>query len=1030
LYASPDNTIVELPESESEETDGNIDAIERETDVLDVTEFDLTENDMLDSDTYLEIEYYDGFSRDDLDLFKEVHDIRVKFANHVIMSHLNVNSVGSKISEIRELQRRCQLDILVLSETKLDASYKQEIIDIDGYHCVRQDKRANSGGLLTYISKDIPFSIGNTSICNDEIECFSIELNISEERIMLLCMYKNPRADPVTFKNFLEETYENISDSYDNVIIIGDLNFNMFQDNILKTIIPPLNLFNIIKEATCFKSESPTLIDVMLVTKRRKFITGFSKNTGISDHHNIIGGILRKHKPAPKTKIISFRNLNRINYENLQEELIKIDMSGEIMRSSDVNAAYSTVANKLCSLLDKHAPKKQKTLKRNDFHCMSKELRKAIYHRNKLRNKYYKHRTSNYLNLYKIQRNKVITIKRKEVCRYFEDKCKEGTKNKDFWKAVKPFFSKSRTKLETIPLRENNEIVTDSRKVSKIFNRFFQTIGADIGSPENNNGTIDDITRPYDRHPSVSCIKEKIKIGENKNFIFRFVSEREVAEVLNKLSIKKAAGYDELPAKFIKSIRKLLIKPLTLLVNRSIMENEFPKAMKKSNITPLYKKKDKLNKDNYRSVNLLPVLSKILEKIIYNQIYDFIAPYLHRYLSGFRKRHSCQDVLISMIEEWKEKLDKGSNVGIIAIDLSKAFDCMPHGLLIAKLKAYGFSKDACQLMKSYVMERQQRVKIGDVFSDWVYNIKGVPQGSIMGPLLFNIFINDLLFHDFNSKIYNYADDNTLSFSHFDPSIIEKKLKEDCINAMEWFERNNMKANANKFQVMFLSRNNKVKNQSITIDGIEIKASQSIVILGVELDRELRFNSHIDAICSQTGKQINALKRMKHYLNKQSREVIYKSYINCNFDYCSVTWLFANKTDMEKLEKTNKRALRVVTNSGHMNYEELCKQQDQLPVFKRCLKSMAVLIYKIKKGISPQYMKELIREQSVSYDMRDNEKLVLPSFSTVRFGKNSFRYLGAKLWNIMPIEIKQESSLNTFKSAVHKWLISYRIEDQM
>jgi len=1028
LLASLDNTIIELPVNQSDKTDAEIERLECDAHV--VTEFGLNNNYVLDCDTSVEIEHNDEFSGGDHGLFKEVHDIRVKFANHVIVSHLNVNSVGSKISEIRELQRRCQLDVLVLSETKLDASYKQEIIDINGYYCVRQDKRANSGGLLTYISKDIPFSIGNTSICNDEMECISIELNISEEKIVLLCMYKNPRTDPVTFKNIFEETYESISDTYDNVIIIGDLNFNMFHDNILKTIIPPLNLSNIINKATCFKSENPTLIDVMLVTKRRKFISSFSENTGISDHHNIIGGILRQHKPAPKTKRVSFRNLGRINYDNLKDELIQSDIPGEIMSSSDVHAAYSKMETKLCNLLDKHAPKKQKTLKRNDFHCMSKVLRKAIYHRNKLRNKYYKYRTSNYLNQYKIQRNKVTTIKRKEITRYFEEKCKEGTKNKDFWKAVKPLFSKSRTKLETIPLRENDEIITDSRKVCDIFNRFFQTIGADIGSPEENKGSIDDITRPYDRHPSVSCIKERIKIDENENFTFRFVSEREVAEVLNKLSTKKAAGYDELPPKFIKNLRKILIKPMTLLVNRCILENEFPKSMKKSNITPLYKKKDKLNKDNYRSVNLLPVLSKILEKIIYNQIYDFIGPYLHRYLSGFRKRHSCQDVLISMIEEWKEKLDKGSNVGVVAIDLSKAFDCMPHGLLLAKLKAYGFREDACQLMKSYVMERQQRVKIGDVFSDWVYNTKGVPQGSIMGPLLFNIFINDLLFHDFNSKIYNYADDNTLSFSHLDQSIIQKKMKEDCINAMEWFERNNMKANASKFQVMFLSRNSDTNNQSISIDGIEIKTSQSIVILGVELDRELKFNAQIDAICSQIGKQINALKRMKHYLNKKSRKVIYSNYINCNLDYCSVTWLFANKTDLEKLEKTNKRALRVVTNNGNMSYEELCKQENQLTVFKRCLKSMAVLIYKIKKGISPQYLQELISEQCVTYEMRDNDKLVLPPFNTVKFGKNSFKYQGAKFWNSIPIEIKQESSLKTFKSAVHNWLLNYRMENHV
>ena len=173
----------------------------------------------------------------------------------------------------------------MLSETKLDKSFKQET-DIDGYLCVRQDKRSNSGGLLAYISKDIPYSVGTINVCNDEIECMSIELNLPNEKIMLMCMYKNSRTDPVIFKRFFEDTCELMSDHYENMIVIGDLNFNMLVDNMLSNIIPTFNLANVIKEVTHFKSSQPTLIDVMFVTKRRKVLKSFSKSTGISDFHN------------------------------------------------------------------------------------------------------------------------------------------------------------------------------------------------------------------------------------------------------------------------------------------------------------------------------------------------------------------------------------------------------------------------------------------------------------------------------------------------------------------------------------------------------------------------------------------------------------------------------------------------------------------------------------------------------------------------------------------------------------------------
>ena len=960
-------------------------------------------------------------------LFQGVHNLRSHHKDNVIISHLNVNSVYNKITEIKELQRLCHLDVLVLSETKLDDSFKQEPLDIDGYSCIRQDKRSNSGGLMTYISNDIPYSRGNINVCNNEIECMSIELNVSDEKIMLLCVYKNPKTDPVIFKTFFEDVCEKTCDTHDNIIVIGDLNFNMQKENILSSIAPTFNLQNIIATPTCFKSNEPTLIDVMLVTKRRKILRSFSEKIGISDFHNLIGGILRLHKPAPKIKVVTHRNISKINYENVLNDLTNMNLSQAILSSNSANCAFELLQNKLVKLLNNHAPKKKKVIKKKDFHCMSKELRKAIYHRNKLRNKYYKTRSDNALNAYKIQRNTVTQIKRKEIGKYFAEKCKEGTRNKDFWKAVKPLFSKSRTKSDSITLRENGEIVSDDHRVCRIFNSFFQSIGSDIGPPENNDSSLREIMKQYESHPSVKVIKNKIKEhGLNNGFIFRFVTELEVRNTIKQLSVKKAAGFDELPAQFIKKIATGLIKPLTLLINRCILENVFPHELKKANITPVFKKKDKLNKDNYRSVNILPILSKVMERIMYNQVYEHMSPLFHKYLSGFREGHSCQDVLVRMTEDWRDCLDKGSCVGIVAIDLSKAFDCMPHSLLLAKLAAYGFDSDACIMMKSYLMDRQQRVKIGDTFSNWANSIKGVPQGSILGPLLFNIFINDFLFGKYNSTIYNYADDNTICCHDDDQLVTVNKLEEDCLKAMQWFELNRMKANASKFQVMFISRNNNKNIESITVGGQELKVSKSINILGVELDRELKYNSHMDNISRQAGKQVNAVKRMKHYLDKRTRNIIYNSYINCNFSYCSVVWMFANKTNLEKLERTNKRALRVVTNKDHLHYEELCQQEKKLNVFQQCMKSAAIMMYKVRQGTAPPYIREMFEVQETEYDMRDNNRLVLPQFNTINFGKNSFKYIGAKLWNNIPPAIKNKPSLNTFKSDICKFLLSEKV----
>ena len=958
------------------------------------------------------------------DVYSNVKTIRNSFMNNIIICHLNINSLSSKLDEIKQLQNECKLDVMVLSETKLDESYKQEIIDIDGYSCVRQDKRSNSGGLLVYISNDIPYSFGNISICNDDIECISIELNISDEKVLLLCMYKNPRMDPVNFKKYFEETCEKICSSYENMIVIGDLNFNMLnENNMLSSIIPPFNLTNVIKEVTCFKSSQPTLIDVMLVTKRRKILKSFSENTGISDFHNLIGGVLRNHKTAPKTKKVSVRKLDQVNYDEVMSDFSEDHMTQAIASAPDVSKAYDSLQGIITTVLDKHAPKKQITIRKKDFHCMSKELKKAILYRNRLRNKYYKFRSAHYLTLYKVQRNHVTELKRKAVSSYFEAKCKTGTRNKDFWKAVKPLFSKSRTKTDSIPLREDGEIVSDDAEVCNIFNKFFRNIGSDIGFPEDNDRPCNEIIQSYQEHESIKLIKRSIRKNDSRNFVFRFVSEAEIRKVVKTLSVKKASGYDEIPAKFIKNIAPKLIRPLTLLANQCILQNTFPSNMKKANITPLHKKKDKLNKDNYRSVNLLPILSKVLERILYKQIYEHMTKLFHKYLSGFRKGYGCQDILVRMIEDWRQSLDQDEIIGVVAIDLSKAFDCMPHGLLLAKLSAYGFDNDACELMKSYTMNRQQRVKIGEQFSEWVNNIKGVPQGSILGPLLFNIFVNDFLYANFSSKIYNYADDNTLCCTDSNVDQLKNKLQMDCQLAKNWFEKNSMRANATKFQLMFLARSTDTTSHFLKVDNVEIKATDSINILGIELDKRLNFKMCIEEVCSQAGKQINALKRIRQHLEKECKKTIYNSYIKSNFNYCSPVWMFTNKVNMDKLERTNKRALRFMTNKSHLSYKEICEQEKQLNIFRNCVKMVACMMYRVSNSTAPNYISELFSRQESLYDMRDSNKFVLPRFYTIQYGKNSLSYYGVKLWNNIPLTIKNSHSLNTFKRSINKWLLT-------
>lgn len=871
-------------------------------------------------------------------------------------------------------------------------------LQITGYDLFSNIENCKRGVLIYTISslKASPSTV--TDMYNFEEHCWC-EIKLRDnDRLLVGCIYRSPNSDSINNEKILNDLNNTATLKYSHLLICGDFNHpginwdgderggdaaaRAFVEGMRDTFLHQ----HIISPTHFHASHRANILDLVF-TNEEGMINNIKHEAPLGkSHHQTLIFNLNCYAPREGANKTSYL-YEKADYDNMREYMSATDWN-IMLENQSCDDAWKLFLEKFNVAMDKHIPKRTNKNKRKKPLWMNPAAIAKLKKKHKAFRRYMQTQEGSDYNEYAKARNQAKWECRKAV-RDFEQKIASQSKNNP-----KAFFSYAKSKLKSksgiADLNYNGETATTSKDKATMLNDFFSSVF-----------TKEDISNlpSFDERKYNNPLKQ-IEI-----------TTETVKKKLHQLNPSKASGPDNLNPRVLRELANEIATPVAIIMNKALEEG-VPNDWKTAKVSPIFKKGVKTNPGNYRPVSLTSILCKVQESIIRDHIIQHLVEnnLLSDSQHGFINGRSCLTNLLEVLDKWTKILENEGSVDTVYLDFAKAFDTVPHERLLVKLSAYGIKGDVLKWIKSFLGNRKQQVVVNGEESEWRSVLSGVPQGSVLGPVLFVIFVNDIP-EVVKSMVYLFADDTKLFARAPDDC---SAIQDDLNNLQTWADTWQLRFNANKCKVMHIGKHKEGEytmtssGGTVVLDTVEVEKD-----LGVNIDNNLNFDHHIDSQVKKANKLLGMIRRTYTTLDTYSLPLLYNAIIRPHLEYCIPVWSPRWKKDQESIERVQRRATKLIPELKTLEYVDRLKALKLPSLYYRRARGDMIECYKYLHGIynvSSDLLQRDVESRTRGHSMKLKKG---KAKGAARYNFFSFRCVNA--WNSLSENVVSAETLNQFKN---------------